>query len=387
MGEGERMGRARRSVLRDCCGMLAVAAVVSVVLLEWASAQQMPGHEGMPGMQPTPPKKAPGDEQPHAGMAMPGMTMHDPMEEPIPSEGVPRATRTRGMQVLPFKVVGGAKVFELTATPVKWLILPKTEHLPEVWATAWSYNGQVPGPMIRVNQGDRVRIVLRNELPEGTSIHWHGMRLPNAMDGVAHPAVTQQPVPPGASYTYEFTAKDAGTFFYHTHVREDLQLMAGLSGPFIVDPKDASAGVDLDYTVMLQEWRIDPDTGKTWPAMPAMAEPNFFTINGKAFPGTDTLEVKRGARVRLRFIGAGQFAHPMHVHGFPFKIVGTDGHPVPPAAQLTKDTVNVTPGERYDVEFVADEPGTWIVHCHIPHHMTNDHTSPGGLILALKVVE
>ncbi len=347
----------------------------------------MQNHEGMPGMQQAPPKEAPGAEHPHAGMTMPGVGMSDPMEEPIPDEGVPQATQIRGMQVLPFRKVEGVKVFELTARPVKWLILPKSENLPDVWATAWTYNGQIPGPMIRVRQGDRVRIVLTNQLPEGTSIHWHGIRLPNSMDGVAHPAITQKPVPPGGTFTYEFTVKDAGTYFYHSHVRDDRQLLAGLSGPLIVDPKDSRARVDLDYTVMLQEWRIDPQTGKTWPAMPAMAEPNFFTINGKAFPATETQEVKKGARVRLRFISAGNFAHPMHVHGFPFKIVATDGHPVPPAAQLTKDTVNVSPGERYDVEFVAETPGTWIVHCHIPHHMTNAHVSTGGLIFALKVAE
>jgi FtsP/CotA-like multicopper oxidase with cupredoxin domain len=366
--------------------LLAVATAMSIGAGS-AWAQQMPGHEGMPGMQPAAPKAEAPAEQVHGAVTMPGMAMSEPMEEPIPDEGVPRATESRGMQLLPFTVVGGVKVFELTAKPVKWLILPKSEDLPDVWATAWTYNGQVPGPMIRVRQGDRVRIVLKNELPEETSIHWHGMRLPNVMDGVAHPPITQQPVPPGGSYTYEFTAKDAGTFFYHTHVREDRQLMAGLSGPFIVDPRSPRGKADLDYTIMLQEWRINPQTGRTWPAMPAMAEPNFFTINGKAFPATDTLEVKKGARVRLRFIGAGQFVHPMHVHGFPFKIVATDGHPVPPAAQLTKDTVNVAPGERYDVEFVADEPGTWILHCHIPHHLTNADISPGGLILALKVVE
>ncbi|MBI4536388.1 MAG: copper oxidase [candidate division NC10 bacterium] len=341
----------------------------------------MPGHEAMPGMQPTAPQEAGTRDPGHA------MTMDDPMESPIPDEGVPRATATKGMQALAFKTVDGVKVFELTARPVKWLILPKSENLPDVWATAWTYNGQVPGPMIRVRQGDRVRVVLRNELPEETSIHWHGMRLPNAMDGVAHPAITQQPVPPGGSFTYEFTARDAGTFFYHTHVREDRQLLAGLAGPLIVDPRRVRSKVALDYTVMLQEWRINPQTGRTWPAMPVMAEPNFFTINGKAFPSTEVLEVKKGARVRLRFIGAGQFVHPMHVHGFPFKIVATDGHPVPVAAQLTKDTVNVAPGERYDVEFTADEPGTWIVHCHIPHHMTNAHASPGGLLFALRVAE
>jgi len=119
--------------------------------------------------------------------------------------------------------------------------------------------------------------------------------------------------------------------------------------------------------------------------MPSMSEPSFFTINGKAFPGTETLEVKKGQLVRIRFIGAAQFAHPMHLHGFPFKIVATDGHAVPVQAQLTKDTINVAPGERYDIEFVAETEGTWILHCHIVHHATNDDLEPGGLIFAIKV--
>lgn len=239
--------------------------------------------------------------------------------------------------------------------------------------------------MIRVTEGDRIRVILTNELPDPTSIHWHGLRVPNNMDGVAEPAITQQPVKPGESFTYEFTVKDAGTFFYHSHVETDRQIPAGLSGPFIVDPKAPQGQVNLDYTVMLQEWRVNPATGMTWPAMPAMPEPNFFTINGKAYPATETLEVKKGQRVRIRFIGAGQFMHPMHLHGFPFKLAAIDGHPVPEQSQLTKDTVPVAPGERYDVEFVAEEAGTWIFHCHILHHVTNDDLEPGGLILALKV--
>jgi len=143
------------------------------------------------------------------------------MERPIPDDGVPRATETKGGQLLPYKLVNGVRVFELTAKSVKWLILPKFKTLPDIWATTWSYNGQIPGPMIRVTQGDRIRVIFKNELPDPTSIHWHGMRVPNNMDGVAEPPITQQPVKPGETFTYAFTVKDAGTFFYHSHVETD----------------------------------------------------------------------------------------------------------------------------------------------------------------------
>ena len=357
-----------------------VALGLAVLLgLGGRGGAQTPGHGQMPTSRAP---AVPTADRPHAGMAMPA-----PMEEPIPDAGVPAATESRGAQPLPFRPENGVKVFELTARPVKWLILPAWKDLPDVRVTAWTYNGQVPGPLIRVRQGDRVRIVLKNDLPDPTSIHWHGVRVPNAMDGVAEPPITQPPVKPGETFTYEFTVKDAGTFFYHSHVETDRQIPAGLSGPFIVDRGHEPRKPDVDYVALLQEWRVDPTTGTTWPAMPAMTEPNFFTVNGKAFPATETLEVKKGQRVRIRFVGAGQFAHPMHLHGFPFKITATDSYPVPKAAQLTKDTVNVAPGERYDVEFVAEAPGTWIFHCHILHHVTNDDREPGGLIVAVKVVE
>jgi FtsP/CotA-like multicopper oxidase with cupredoxin domain len=364
---------------------LGLAAAIALMLGAGGSAMaQLFVQAPMPGMQmdgqPKAPPLAPAQDQPGSAMTMP-----DPIEEPIPDDGIARATETKGGQRLAYQTVNGVKVFRITASPVKWQILPAFKSLPDIWATTWSYNGQIPGPMIRVTQGDRIRVLFKNELPDATSIHWHGLRLPNNMDGVAEPAITQQPVKPGETFTYEFTVKDAGTFFYHSHVETDRQISAGLSGPFIVDPKRHTRRVDLDYTVMLQEWRVNPKTGKTWPAMPAMSEPNFFTINGKAFPATETLEVKKGQRVRIRFIAAGQFAHPMHLHGFPFKIVATDGHAVPRQAQLTKDTVNVAPGERYDIEFVAEEEGTWIFHCHILHHVTNDDLEPGGLIFAIKV--
>jgi len=249
-------------------------------------------------------------------------------------------------------MVNGVKVFKLVARPVKWKIQSKYEMQPEVWATAWTYNGTVPGPMIRVTEGDRVRVIFKNQLPAPTSIHWHGLPLPNDMDGVSQPDLTQKPVMPGETFTYEFVARPAGTFFYHSHFETDRQINIGLFAPLIINPKRPSRKVDKDVVLMLNEWRIDPATGKTWPAMLAMSEPNYFTINGKVFPDIPTITAKKAQRVRLRFVGAGQFLHPMHLHGMFFKIVATDGNPVP-AAQLTKDTLPVTPGERYDVEFVA----------------------------------
>ncbi len=299
--------------------------------------------------------------------------------QPINSEGVLPAEENAGGQPLEYQLVDGVKVFEITARPVIWNILD------DVTVTAWTYNGTVPGPMIRVTEGDQVRIVFKNELPEPTTIHWHGVEVPNAMDGV--PGVTQDAVEPGESFTYEFVAKPAGTFMYHSHYASDTQVSLGLYAPFIIDPVESSAPApDVDMTLMLSEWRVI--NGETFPAMPMSGmEPNYFTINGKAFPSTETINVKVGQRVRLRLISIGQFAHPMHLHGMAFKVVATDGWPVPEAAQLTKDTINVAPGERYDIEFVATEPGQWMFHCHILHHTTNDGVDGGGLMLTINVSE
>lgn len=299
-------------------------------------------------------------------------------DEPVPSAGVLPATATQGGQRLPFTLDGEVKVFELTARPVLWQLNADTQ------VTAWSYNGAVPGPLIRVTEGDQVRVVFKNELPEPTSIHWHGLRVPANMDGVSQPPISQEPVMPGETFVYEFEAKPAGTFMYHSHYDTDTQINIGLFGGFIVEPKNwAETQPDQDITLILNEWRVE--NGLTYPAMPAMGEPNFFTINGKTFPDIPTINVKRGERVRIRFIGAGQFEHPMHLHGMPFKIVATDGYPVPEVAQLTKDVVPVHPGERFDIEFVADNPGQWAFHCHIVHHVTNNDVEPGGLLFVVNV--
>lgn len=301
------------------------------------------------------------------------------MMEPISGDPSGAVSSDIGGQPLDFTLDGDTKVFNLTARAVNWLILDG------VIASAWTYNGTIPGPMIRVTEGDQVRIILKNELPDPTTIHWHGIAVPNAMDGI--PDVTQSPVQPGETFTYEFVASPAGTFMYHSHFEGDLQVSAGLYAPFIIDPKDPPSRLpDVDVNLMFSEMLIED--GQTFAAMPmAGMEPNFFTINGKAFPATETIEVKKGQLVRLRLTSIGQFVHPIHLHGVPFKIVATDGHPVPDAAQLTKDTVLVSPGERYDIEFVASELGQWMLHCHILHHTTNDNVEPGGLMLMINVTE
>ena len=288
----------------------------------------------------------------------------------------------RGDQPMTPELDGSVKVFRLDASVIEWNILPYERVM------AYAINRQVPGPRIRLTEGDRVRIVLTNHLPESTTLHWHGLIVPNAMDGPAD--ITQPPIPPGGSYTYEFTANQSGTFFYHSHDHADRQEALGLYGALIIDPKDPSTEppADQEVVIQLQEW-LERE-GYTFPAMPMEgAQPNFFTINGKAFPSTETIQAKVGDRIRFRFIGTNSgFIHPMHIHGGPFEIVATDGTTVPQTARIAKDTINVAPGERYDVIWTAREPGRWLLHCHINHHTTNDNVEEqggGGLTMVIEV--
>jgi len=300
---------------------------------------------------------------------------------PAPTEGVPDATATRGGKILEPRIENGVWVYELQTRPMRWEILPGTK------VTAYTYNGTVPGPEIRVPYGQRVRILVTNDLPDPTTVHWHGIAVPNAMDGV--PGVTQDPIEPGESFTYEFDAIPAGrdskggTFLYHSHFEEDRQVGLGLSGALVIEEPNP-VRYDVERTIMINEWALDTATGETRPPMEMEGLlPNFFTLNGKSFPTTETIKVKRGDRVLLRLVGAGQFEHPMHLHGTDFRIVAKDGHSV--EQPLAADVVQVAPGERYDIAFTATEPGKWVFHCHIGHHLTNDGEDPGGLILVVDV--
>lgn len=292
------------------------------------------------------------------------------------------APDARGDRVLEPRIENGVKVFDIKAEIIRWNILP------DVAVEAYAYNRQVPGPRLQLTEGDRVRINFRNALPESSTVHWHGLILPNEMDGPAK--VTQDPVPPGGSYTYEFEVGQNGTYFYHSHDHPDRQQALGLYGALLIAPKDPLTEVkgDLDYTIQLQEW-----LKREWLTYPAMlmegALPNYFTINGKAYPSTDTVPMKVGQTIKLRFIGTNNnFVHPMHVHGGPFEVVAVDGVNLKDSARYQADTVNVGPGQRYDVVWTARKPGKWLVHCHIPHHTANnnvEHKGGGGLMLVLDV--
>jgi len=291
----------------------------------------------------------------------------------------------RGDRDLLPRIENGVKVFDLETAVIRWSILPG------VTVDGYPFNGQIiPGPRVRFRQGDRVRINVTNHLPETTTVHWHGLVVPNAMDGPAE--ITQAPIQPGDSYTYEFTVQQAGTFMYHTHDHADRQQALGLYGALIVKPKNPALDRRLNYqhdvVIELQEWLVRD--GLTYPAMLMEGGlPNFFTINGKAYPDTQPIRMRVGERVRIRFIGTNNnFVHPMHIHGGPFEIVATDGNPVTAGARLLKDTVDVGPGERYDVIWTARKPGKWLLHCHIPHHTTNDNVEEkggGGLTTVIEV--
>jgi FtsP/CotA-like multicopper oxidase with cupredoxin domain len=336
-----------------------------------------------------------------------GMTTRD--LSPIPTSAQPGAV---ALTDLPIELggsrtphpaaTGQVRAYEIVAAPTRW------EVLPGVGTEAYAYNGQVPGPTIRVTEGDTLRVTLRNELDEPTSIHWHGLHVPNAMDGV--PPLTQEAVEPGASFTYEFPVSHAGTFMYHSHTDAAEQIGRGLYGPLIVDPQPGTTEptkFDQEFTMMLSAWNIsEPTSGadEEMASMPGMEEAapadaaaveepgslamqmdyNYFTINGKAFPAAAPWQVHEGDLVRVRVINISNLAHPMHLHGQDFKLVAKDGEPLRPEQQLVMNTLSVDAGETYDIVFVADELGTWVFHCHELHHTENDGVEPGGLIQVIE---
>ena len=278
---------------------------------------------------------------------------------------------------------GQVRNYQLVASETSW------EIAPGVVVPAIAYNGQVPGPTIRVMEGDTLRVTLRNELSKSTSIHWHGLHVPNAVDGV--PGVTQAPIEPGQSYTYEFPASHAGTFMYHPHVNSVEQIDRGLYAPLIIDPITPTATqFDKEFTMMLSAWDTNAllgggAVGHGTPGMAGMSMAyNYYTINGKAFPSNEPWTVREGDLVRVRIINISNLAHPMHLHGGDFTVIAKDGEPIRPDIQQTMNTLSVDAGETYDIAFRADNPGTWVFHCHELHHVENDGVEPGGLIQVIQ---
>ncbi|MCI0414253.1 copper oxidase [bacterium] len=301
-------------------------------------------HQGHQDTEPKPPRKQ---------TASRNRTGYSPVETP----DVPKMTWT---------MESGVKVFHITAEVVK------TEFIPGRQVYAWGYNGSVPGPTIEVVEGDRCRLILHNKLPEPTTIHWHGFEIPINMDGM--PAISQPLVNPGESFTYEFTVRQKGTFFYHSHMA--MQEMMGMIGLFIMHPKkEFQPAVDKDFGIIVQEWALLPNN--PIPNTLSM-EFNWLTMNGKAAPATTPMIVKLGDRVRIRFVNLGMDHHPMHLHGNTFYVTGTEGGRVPRSAWTPANTVLVGVAQARDVEFDAVYPGDWMVHCHLPHHMMNQMVSMVG---------
>ena len=274
--------------------------------------------------------------------------------------------RTLDIADLPYEIDNGVKVFRLAAEPVKQEVMAGRVF------DLWGYNGSAPGPTIQVMQGDRVRILFENRLPEGTTMHWHGLEVPINMDGA--PAISQPMVEPGGKFTYEFTLHQHGTFFYHSHMA--MQEMMGMLGMFIIHPKQPyQPRVDKDFGIALQEYAVLPNN--SIPNSLSM-EFNWLTFNGKAGPASTPLIVKQGERVRIRIVNLGMDHHPIHLHGHQFVVTGTEGGRIPQSAQYAENTVLVGVAQARTIEFVAEFLGDWMLHCHLPHHMMNAMVSMVG---------
>jgi manganese oxidase len=269
-------------------------------------------------------------------------------------------TKGKGNQPLPPTLDNGVKVWNLTMDEVSW------ETLPGQLEKARGYNGVIPGPQIRATEGDRVRFVVKNNLSEPSTIHWHGIRVPNAMDGV--PYVTQDPIEPGKSFTYEFTLRNSGSHMYHSHMNSADQVNRGLLGAFIIDPKDPASypKYDSEHVLIMNDTLLG------------------FTLNGKGFPATDAIVAKKGERILIRWMNEGMMYHPFHLHGLTMEVFRRDGYPVTPTYLC--DTIDVPPGQRMDCIITADEPGIWAFHCHILSH-AEAPTGFFGLVTAIVVTE
>lgn len=315
---------------------------------------------------------------------------------------------TLSSQPLGYKMDGNVKVFELIAQPINHVftdgISKQKEIIPEMnrfvggmmhmmegqkhSGIVWGYNGQMPGPTIEVNEGDRIRVILKNELPEPTSIHWHGLEVPNSQDGSG--GHTEPPTMPGKEHVYEFTLYQHGTFMYHTGFNVMKQDALGLAGLVVVHPKNEKNKPDKEFAILLQEWTFEPNNPN--PNIASM-DFNWFTFNGKVAPSIDVMEINEGERVRIRIGNLSMQSHPIHIHGYAWNVVGTEGGKISESAQWPGATVNVPPGTTRDVEFIAWNPGIWRFHCHRLHHIMNAMAATpmglmphGGMFTLLNVI-
>lgn len=343
-------------------GLTALVAPVAVGSLAACSAESQQAPQSAPvdhsgGTLPPPSPAAPAPLS-LADRRRKAEVMDDMHEKGI--KAFPAKTEGKGNQLLPPRMENGVKCFDLTASVVQW------ETEPGKRVEGWAYNGQVPGPMIRVKEGDRVRVTLKNELNESTVIHFHGVELPNDQDGV--PYITQPPIKPDEVYTYEFTVPvgNAGSHMYHSHHNAAKQVGLGLLGAFIVEPirPRAIEKVDVDYTMILNDGM------------------HGYTLNGKSFPATEPIVAKLGQKVRIRFMNEGMMIHPMHLHGMHMTVIDKDGWAQP--APWKCDTLNIAPGERWDVVVNCNNPGTWAFHCHVLPHAETEH-GMFGMVTCLVV--
>ena len=324
-------------------------------------AAPVPAQVAKPPAPPPPPHSLAGHTMPatpaadpHAGHRLGGSSL------PVEMPDLPK---------LPFKMVDGFKEFHLIAEVVE------TQLMPGRPMTAWGFNGSIPGPTIEVNQGDRVRVIFENKLPEMTAMHWHGLEVPMEMDGSV--GLGQDPIPPGGKFVYEWDLHQHGTFFYHSHFA--MQEMMGMIGMFIMHPKQAyEPTVDRDFGLVLQEWALLPNN--TVPNTLSM-EFNWLTFNGKAGPDCTPMIVRQGERVRIRMINIGMDHHPIHMHGMQFVMTGTEGGRVPQQLWYDMNTIIVGVAQARNIEFEAKYIGDWMLHCHLPHHMMNQMVSMVGPVL------
>lgn len=317
-------------------GVMGMAGVVSVAAVSRSALAAVPEVISKPDAQTAGPW-APDDEVPY----LPVVTLNG--------------------WTLPYRLNEGVKEFHLVAEPVV------REMAPGFNVNMWGYNGQSPGPTIEVVHGDRVRIFVTNRLPEATSIHWHGQRLPNGMDGVS--GLNQKPIGVGKTFVYEFEAKRPGTFMYHPHADEMTQMAMGMMGFWVTHPKtptDAIPTVDRDYCFLLNAFDVEP--GSKTPNINTMLDFNIWGFNSTVYPATSPLVASLGDRVRVRVGNLTMTNHPIHIHGIEFEVTGTDGGPVPPSARWPEVTTDIAVGQMRQIEFIADEPGDWAMHCHKSHH-------------------